>query len=200
MKFVITHYTKLTERYVHIVNQMKTAGITDYEIIKTHDRDDLTHNEIIKFSKITNSEISLFLKHIEIFKTAPEDEIIVVFEDDAILCENFMNKMNLCISQLEQVEWDVLFSGECCNLHYKPESGKNIKKSIGSRGTCMYILNTGVGKKLYNIFNSQPVISNQIDWWFNKIMVDNKLQYYWSEPTLVSQGSDGLFKTAIVHS
>ena len=200
MKFFITHYTKLNDRYNHIVNQMKNVGIEDYEIIKSHNRDDLTENELSKFSKISSSEISLFLKHVEIFKTAPEDEIIVVFEDDAILCENFMDKMHLYLSQLENVKWDALFPGECCNLHDVPEPNTNIKKSNGSRGTCMYILNVGVGKQLYDIFNKQSIISRPIDWWFNGIINEYGMHYYWSEPTLVSQGSELLFKTSIKHS
>ena len=35
------------------------------------------------------------------------------------------------------------------------------------------------------------------DFWINKAALDNKLKVYWSEPTIVSQGSEsGLFKSS----
>jgi GR25 family glycosyltransferase involved in LPS biosynthesis len=160
----------------------------------------LTEEDINKFENISLSELSLFLKHVEIFKTVPDDEMVVVFEDDAVLHKKFINCLQSCLSDLENEEWDVLFCGECVNLHSNPEYGKRVCKSDGSRGPCMYVLNAGVAKRLYDIFLNQSKIRDQIDWWFNNIEKNtgNKLRYYWSEPTLVLQGSEiGMFSSAI---
>lgn len=61
------------------------------------------------------------------------------------------------------MNWDVLFSGECCNLHVKLQPNKIFYESNGSRGTCMYVLNKGVSKKLHDIINIETKITKPID-------------------------------------
>lgn len=197
MKFFVTHYTPLVERKQHIIQNLKDAGIEDYEFIETKDREELTLEEMHKFMNITTSELSLFLKHVEIFKMDTGNDIIVVFEDDAILCDNFKIQLDACLFQLQNETWDALFSGECCNMHCDTGS-KLVKQTNQSRGTCMYVLNKGIGNRLYNIFCNQSIVTYPIDWWLYKIQPSYNLNYFWSEPTLVSQGSDtGLFKSSL---
>lgn len=198
MKFFITHYTPLSERRDHIIKQMESAGITDYIFILSKDREALTPQELSKFSIITPPEISLFYKHVEIFNIAQENDIIVVFEDDAVLCDDFLKNMETCLSQLQTEQWDILFAGSCCNLHGNINPDKMVTRMNMSRGTCLYALNLGVGKRLYDLFTAQEHITCAIDWWFNHIEPVHDLKYYWSEPHLVSQGSDtGLFSSSL---
>jgi len=198
MKYFVVHYTPLVERKKNIIKNMRDAGIDEYEFIETKDREVLTPEELGKFKNITISEVSLFLKQVEIFKTDTVDEMIVAFEDDAIFCADFQRKLDECLSQLQNERWDVLFSGECCNLHCDVEPGRLVKKTGMSRGCCMYVLNIGVGKRLYEIFENQATITDPVDWWFNRIQSIHGLRYFWSEPTLVSQGSDtGLFQSSL---
>jgi hypothetical protein len=93
MKLFITHYTPLASRKQNIIKQLNEAGIYDYEFIETYDREQLNKSDIEKFSQIKLSDISLFLKHIEIFKKELDD-IVVVLEDDAILVDNFKDKLD----------------------------------------------------------------------------------------------------------
>ena len=197
MKFYVTHYTPLVERKRHIIQQLSTAGIENYEFIETKDRDILTGDELKKFNKITISEVSLLLKHVEVFKKDTENELVVVFEDDAILCPNFKERLDACLSQLESEDWDALFCGECCDMHCEVEPGKLVKRTDSSRGTCMYVLNKGIGKRLYDLFLSQEEITHPIDWWFYIVQPNSGLKYFWSEPTLVAQGSGVLFPTSL---
>lgn len=88
MKVYITHYTPLRERKHHIIQSLNAAGITDYEFIETYDRERLTYYDIKNFSDIKLSEISLFMKHVEVFRKQTDD-IIVVLEDDALLVNGF---------------------------------------------------------------------------------------------------------------
>lgn len=199
MKFFITHYTPLKNRKVHIIDQLKKHNITSYEFIESHDRENLTDTDLKKFTNMRPSIISLFLKHVEIFKKNIND-IVIVFEDDAILVDNFNEKLSLYLDKLKNMEWDIIFSGECCNIH-----PLNIYKDtifypcLLSRGTCMYILNTSTSNKLLQIFNNSSVISDAIDHWFNIINTNNLLKYYLSEPTLVIQGSEnGNFNTSLI--
>ena len=198
MKFFITHYTPLFERKKHIIEQFDKYNITDYEFIEIYDKELLTKDDTSKYSNdLKVSEISLFLKHVEIFNKEVND-IIVVFEDDALLVDDFMEKLHKYIDELHEYDWDILFSGACCNLHTNIKNNKHIYESNGSRGTCMYIMNKYVNKKIRDILHKESIISKPIDHWFNDMKYKYNLNFYWCEPELVLQGSEnGLFKSAI---
>ena len=198
IKFYITHYTPLKDRRVHINHQLKCAGINDYTFVLTKDREALTQNDLVRFTKITPGEISLFYKHLEVYNTAPEDEIIVIFEDDSILCNDFLKHLDRCLSELQNEEWDILFAGDCANLHCNVEPDKMVKHTGGSRATGLCVLNVGVGRKIYDIFMSQSNIHAPIDWWLNELVKPYDLKFFWSEPPLAMQGSgNGLFRSSL---
>jgi glycosyl transferase family 25 len=197
MKFFITHYTPLVERKKHIIQEMRKANILDYEFIEMYDREHMSRTDVAKFSRITSSETSLFLKHIAIYKKELDD-IVVVLEDDAILVDNFKEKLDVFLTELSSTKWDVLFSAECCELHAKSVPNKIMYESNTSRGTCMYVLNKGVSTKLSQIVQAEKGLYHPIDHWFNFIKPKYNLKYFWSEPTLVDQGSGtGLFETSL---
>jgi GR25 family glycosyltransferase involved in LPS biosynthesis len=193
MKIFITHYTKLVERKQHILTALQNANITEFEFIES---EYLTTN---KFSGIKVSEISLFVKHVDIYKKN-SDDIVIVLEDDAVLVDNFKQKVEYYIDTINNInaDWDILFTGECCNLHAVKHTEQIFHKLPYSRGTCMYILNKGVCAKLNSIFENEQLITKPIDHWFNDMILKYNLNSYWSEPTLVFQGSEiGHFKSAI---
>ena len=197
MKLFITHYTPLVERKQHILQELKKANIIDYEFIELYDREHLSNTDLAKFSRITLSETSLFLKHVAIYNKELDD-IVVVLEDDAILVDDFKEKLNILLDGLNTKQWDVLFSSECCELHAKTVPDKMLYESNTSRGTCMYVLNKGVSIKLCQIVQAETEIYLPIDHWFNYIKLKYNLKYFWSEPTLVDQGSGtGLFETSL---
>jgi len=197
MKLFITHYTPLVERKQHILQELKKANIIDYEFIELYDREHLSNTDLAKFSKITLSETSLFLKHIAIYNKELDD-IVVVLEDDAILVDDFKEKLDILLDDLKTKQWDVLFSGECEKLHAKTVPDKMLYESKTSRGCCMYVLNKGVSAKLCQIVQAEKEINLPIDHWFNYIKPEHDLKYFWSEPTLVYQGSiTGLFKSSL---
>ncbi len=200
MKIFITHYTPLVERKKKIIEQLESYGLTDYEFIELYDKEVLNSDDLSKFEKIKTSEISLFLKHVEIFKTDYNDYVIVL-EDDAILKSDFKNNLEKCFVELDELgdSWDVAFTGECANLHVPKTSDKFFYKSIlGSRGTCMYIINKNKSSLILKVYNEDGKINKPIDHWFNKTFLNGKLRFLYSEPTLVEQGSEiGVFKSAI---
>ena len=198
MKIFIPHYTPLKERKMCVTKQLQNAGIDEFEFIESYDREQLTSTDIKKYSQLNMAEISLFLKNGEIFRQEIDD-IVVVIEDDAIMVSGFKERLDECLRQLSVREWDIAFTGGCCNLH-APNMQPNqlLYESNGSRGTCMYIMNRGVCKKINQIMKNETHITKPIDHWFNYIYTKYPLKYYWSEPILVCQGSEvGLFKSAI---
>jgi glycosyl transferase family 25 len=202
MKFFIAHYKPLRQRHAHIIKQMELAGINDYTFILSKDKEELTAGEFSKFEEVSPSETSLFYKHVEIFKhsaaSASSGEIVVVFEDDAILCQNFLQNLQKCLNELKTQKWDVLFAGECSNVHCSVDKHHMVKKMNKSRGTCLYVLNVGVGERLCEIFEKQPRIKSPVDIWLNEIKSTHNFAYYWSEPTLVKQGSENVFKSSLL--
>lgn len=201
MRIFVTHYTPLTDRKQYILNEFKKYDISNIEFIETHDREVLTENELNKFEKINNSERSLFLKHIEIYRKIVDDTgITLVFEDDAVFVNNFKNILIDYLKNLPE-NFDIIFPGECAKLHIIGNViNKYYYKYNCSRGTCFYIINNKCIKKILKKFeeDSNNKISYAIDWYFNKIIPELNLNVYWTEPTLVYQGSEiGLFNTTV---
>ena len=208
MKTYITHYTPLKNRKEHIIHELNKHDVEGFEFIEKYDREHLTNDDLKKFRNITFSEISLFLKHVEVFKMNANnnDDIIVIVEDDAVLLNDFKQKLHDCLDKLSNVSWDILFPCACCSLTAENfvdyVKGKLVYESQSSRGTGMYVLNKGVCNKLEYIFtNLEYDIELPIDHWFNYVKRVYDLKYYWSEPPIVEQGSEnGIFNKSIVMS
>jgi GR25 family glycosyltransferase involved in LPS biosynthesis len=207
----IIHYTPLVERKKFMEDQMILNKL-NYNFITTFDREELTINEINKFNtlKLKMAEISLFLKHIEAFKTI--NEVGLIFEDDAILCNNFNNILSQYISQIPQ-DWDFVFLGNGCNLHIPKQITdldtninvfikSNLPTSWGGNGSTRcadsYLVNKKCVKILLGDFCLENKIDQPYDHWLNKIILKNNLKVYWIEPTIVSQGTENnMFKSSL---
>lgn len=199
MKTYITHYTPLVQRKSHIIAELSKHEL-QFEFIEKYDKDHLDFNIIRRFNNVRMSEISLFMKHIEAIRLIANgsDEHGIVFEDDAILNTNYNELLDSFLKQLPDA-WDILFTADCCNIHATNILDKNYWYPWnGSRGTCMYIINKTTCLKILEIFELEKEITMPIDFWFNYIGHKYKMQYYLSEPTLASQGSElGIFDTSI---
>lgn len=196
MKFFVIHYTPLIERKEMIIKEFNKENINNYEIIVKHDREKIDFELLNKYNNLKLSEISLFLKHVEVFKKE-YDDIIIVLEDDSLLPNNFINKINELISEAPE-NWDIIFCSESCNLHNQKIDNKLLYENIYARGTGMYILNKSVAKKLKYIYDNEETINYPIDHWFSYIYKKYELKYFWSEPTLIIQGSEiGMFASSI---
>jgi GR25 family glycosyltransferase involved in LPS biosynthesis len=90
MKIFVIHYDKLTERKTHIINQFEEQKLDDYEIISNKGKDVLTIEEKSKFQDLKDTEISLFLHHIECYKQIIENnyDYAIIFEDDIVFKNN----------------------------------------------------------------------------------------------------------------
>ena len=193
LNFCICHYTPLSDRKISVLKQLNNNNISDFNLIEIYNKEDLSKDNLEKFDNLKLSEISLFLKHISIYeKNLYNKDYIVVLEDDFIFKDNPIINIEKIINEANNNGiWDLIFSGDCCNLHYKNvENYKNLYKTNLSRGTCMYILNINTTNKLLEIFNFEKRISKPIDHWFNYILNKYNMISYWSEPTIVMQGSE----------
>jgi len=211
MKIFIIHYKKLTERKEHILEQFKKHGITDFEFIEI-DRDELDKEEISMFQEnYSKSQIAISLSHFYAYKQISETyDQALIFEDDIVLSNDFVNKLNMYLSQLP-VDYDMLFIGDGCNLHiqpYKISPKKYIYEKClyptawggdgAGRCTDSYLMNKKCAKKMCNYINNLSYkINLPVDWWLNVAARENLFKVYWAEPTIVTQGTqNGLFQSS----
>lgn len=209
MKIFVIHYSKLVDRKRHILEQFKKQNITDYEFIEKYDREDLQDCDTILFDMcLKKSMISLMNKHFYVYKLIAENyENALILEDDVILSNNFTNILNEYMIQIPK-DYDMLFIGNGCNLHIekcKLISNQNIYEKClyptswggdgASRCTDSYIISKKCANTLCEYINNLKCkIKLPSDWWLNVSARDNNFKVYWSEPTIVKQGTqNGLF-------
>lgn len=210
MKIFIMHYTKLTNRKPHIIREFNKHNIHNYEFVEVFDKEDITETDTKLFvENKSSSNISLFMKHFHTYKEiADKYDHALIFEDDVILSDNFMETLSKYLTQLPE-EYDMLFIGDGCDLHIHPdmlvpekyiyERGVHPTQWGGngaSRCSDSYIINKKCAIKMTKYLSTlKTKISDcGIDWWLNNIARHYQFKVYWAEPTIVTQGSqNGLF-------
>ena len=194
-----------------MLEQLKNNNITDYEFIEI-DRDELCNQNISMFQEnYSNSQIAISLSHFHAYKQICDKyDNGLIFEDDVILCDDFTEILNYFITQLPE-DFDMLFIGDGCNLHieeHKLIPNKNIYEKClhpttwggdgATRCADSYVVNKKCAKKICEYINNlESKINLPIDWLLNEASRDNNFKVYWSEPNIVTQGTqNGLFKTS----
>jgi GR25 family glycosyltransferase involved in LPS biosynthesis len=190
------------------LSQFKKHNITDYEFIELFDKDTIA-NKSLFVPNYKMSMMSLVLKHFWVYKEILNKyECALILEDDVILADNFIEKLNGYMDELP-IDYDMLFIGDGCNLHMKDISHKQhiYEKCLhptswggdgASRCSDSYIVHKKCAVKLCDyICKLNYKISVASDWWINRAARDNNLKIYWAEPTIVTQGTqNGLFNSS----
>ena len=199
-KIYITHWSKLKERRELLLCHLEEKKIHNFEFIEIYDIENWLIDEIKKeypliFGPNINgiylkySEISLALKHCYIIKDALKNNYssIMIFEDDVRLNDFFIEDYNNYVNQLPN-DWDLFFFGTCCDLHINNTSEKiNVYKTNKSRCCHAYsINNSGIIK----LEKKLSLINNAIDWYYNYIISELKLNTFWSEPAIAFQSNE----------
>ena len=145
---------------------------------------------------LQQASVSLFYKHIETWRQISDgsDDFSLVLEDDAVLDDKFVPKLDRYIAQLPP-NFDMMFIGNGCNLHIDIPPG-TIGLKQWTRCTDSYIISKTCAAKLLK--HVHDTISLPIDHWINQRAQGLNLMIYWCEPTIVSQGSEnGLFQSCV---
>jgi len=174
------------------------------EFVQNKPKDTLTEEDKKIFKNINDGEISVALHHIECFKKIVENdyEYALILEDDVILSDNFMNTLNNYISQLPDI-WDMLFIGDGCNMHIKNRLINNPHSNIYLNNFTRCLDSYLITKRCASIILERMQMPNYriirpVDLWLNDVIRNNKFNVYWSEPTIVTQGSiNGTYKSCL---
>lgn len=186
-----------------------------YHFIEEYDRENLSDEDLKIFdtNKVKLSMCSNISKHIDTYRNIMNNEYkySLILEDDVILDDNFGDKLNKGLEQLPD-DYDMLFIGNGCNLHIpliKRSPYKFIYKKCrestnwggdgGTRCTDSYLVSKKGAKKLMSYISKlkEGAINMPSDWWLNQVIRDLKLEIYWMEPTIVTQGTQtGKYKSS----
>lgn len=141
---------------------------------------------------ISPQELAVSIAHLEIYRdiVRRNHKLCLILEDDAILDEKFFDNILLAINESRQ--FDFTFLSSCCNLHAPRLKPGLLQDSLTSRSVCGYIVRSDNLEKV--IRACEPFI-DVIDWQLNHIRQELGLRYAWSEPAIVSQGSEKEYKS-----
>lgn len=193
-KIYICHYKKLTDRKRSITDQLVKLGLDNYIFVEQFDKDSWNTENISKeFPQINNptnrmtaAEKSLALKHAWIVQDMRANGYasVLVLEDDAVLCDGFVEKYNSYVKQMP-ADWDIGWVGSCFNLKEPEISNVNVyKTNRGSRCTHAFCLSKSFSEKMINEIKN---INKPSDMFYNYIVKKFDLNNYWFQPPLALQ-------------
>jgi hypothetical protein len=218
----VVHYKGNNERRTLLEKIHKKEKLENVTWILDYDREEVTYqmyvenfqadhleyqkrcqdpNEFYPHYPLQPEMVSLCLKQKEAFRRIGygDSDFGIMFEDDAIVCENFKETFQIYMTSVPQ-DWDVLFIGQ--------GGGKRIPKERLQEGVFWYkkdhpadrcadsvILKKEAAKKIYDHMNHHKICFNpdpELGFWMKVL----NMNVYWLEPPIVVQGSqNGLFET-----
>ncbi|GAG25574.1 unnamed protein product, partial [marine sediment metagenome] len=204
----------LIERKTYLTQELDKRNL-NYTFIECYDKEVLTNEQLSKFDhKLSQKRgtCSLFIKQLHTMQLISQSKYKynLIFEDDVILSNNFANYLERGLRQLPN-NYDMLFIGDGCNLHipssqvvngqYIYEKCREPTRQGGNgatRCTDSMLLSKSCCTKLVELFNRHKTpIHLPLDFWLNIAIRELKLNIYWMEPTIVTQGTEnGKYKTS----
>lgn len=156
-------------------NNLDIKSLTDKGIIDPY--------VSVKYFKrfLRKGEIGCSMSHVSLWmKLLKSDkQYALIFEDDAILCDNFKGKLYNIIKEANTTNWDVLYLNENCYYHFKDKcDGEHVTENIirpKNVGYGLYgyiITKEGVRKLFDNLLPFVIPIDNYI---IDKHMADSNI-------------------------
>jgi glycosyl transferase family 25 len=202
----VIHVAQFTDRAAHMKEQLSRFGIP-FEFVLPFDADVLDQQILARYlipgGRLVKPQLSCILKHMEAMRriAARNQRLALVLEDDVILHENFNEELSAILEEAKSFSPPFTIQIGCANNMYVPKAqlqpGKRLYPAGQVRATDSYLINAEAARQRLEWLDN-----NQFDrpagHLFN--LVDNlkKIPIYWSDPTIVVQGSmNGAFRTAI---
>lgn len=206
--FVIHVKEGYKDREQHINSMLKAMDIP-FNYILDGDVSDLTSSILDKYFKGYLKEggapASCTYKHILACRYIIERKLdgALILEDDIILNEQkFNSTFNKTIEELAQLPNEAsIISYEDTRLRFVPKSRriKNKMLYIGDRDRMAgaYYVNFKCAQTIINEIEKNKT-DMPCDIFYNYLLKQNKIKYYWCQPTVATQGSHlGLFGSSI---
>lgn len=181
LKIFIINLTDRPKKKQYMVDQMNKYNLnynvfnaingSQLNISSLSDSNLIDHTKSMKYMNrpMRRGEIGCALSHIFIWNSLLQDDTSVkyylIFEDDAILVENFKNKLEKVLKDIENKEWDILYLNDNCYNHFGYEcdgddfSATTILPSRIGYGLYGYIINKKFVEKCINNLQKDDIPS-----------------------------------------
>ena len=207
-----TYVINLKRREDRLESFMKRCELSDVKIEYAFDGKNQEHEiqedrELTnKFSNLMVGEIGCFISHMRLYKKLIESDLdfIVIFEDDAIFCEDFKFKFEKVLSEITDTmgllyfggrfdpnfampsEYYNDFSDSISHHNINPELKVSSTDSVWwhIRTTHGYIIFKNAAKKIFDIFTNSANITIAVDHWILINLINNSISVYDTKPLL----------------
>ncbi|HEV2694389.1 MAG TPA: glycosyltransferase family 25 protein [Verrucomicrobiae bacterium] len=202
----VIHARKFADRAAHMKRLLGRLEIP-YEIIAPYDADMLDAATKNRFLSPANShsdgENSCTLKHFEAWRRIAErnQRLVLILEDDVVVAENFIEELGEIVEEAQQLAPPYTIQIGCANNMYVPRKtlvpGKHLYLSGEVRATDAYLIGAETARRRLGWLDHNR-IHLPPDHLCTFIDGQQKTPIYWSDPTLVEQGSmNGLFPSEL---
>lgn len=202
----VIHAAHFVERKKHITQALGEHGIT-FEFVEAFDPKDITDDvERNYFSPNVEMSVgakSCALKHVHVMELMRQrhQSLALVLEDDLVLDKDFVSWVHTFLKEAADFADGYSIQLGCANNMYVP--GRQLRKNQHLylqkevRAGEAYLIDAQAANQRLDWINKNK-ISLPIDHLFNLSDKELGLSIYWSDPTVVEQGSmNGLFKTSL---
>lgn len=155
-------------------------------------------NMVNKFNSLLPGEIGVFISHLRIYQTMLIEDIPMAFimEDDAIFCDDFLNKYNQIEKEIPS-DTQLLYIGGRFNPNFTMHNCSIVSDHIVRHTTTdkwngndmdrtfhAYIISKDMAEICINEFYRPEIIKDAIDCWILKLSKMKSLPIYSAQPLL----------------
>ena len=202
----VVHVRHFHDRAANIRRQLDGAGLP-FEFVELYDADQIDETTRSRYwaegSPLSVAQFSCVLKHIEAMRRIVErnEAFALVLEDDAILAERFCAKLSEFLTEARKFKGPYTIQIGCaCNMYVRKNRlvpGRQLYLADEVRATDSYVITQEAARRRLD-WLSRNKVSLTAGHLFNRIDREMGINIYWSEPTIVVQGTaNGLFPTSI---
>ena len=202
----VIHVPKFTERAAHIRSELGKFEIP-IEFVLPFDAEDInqeTRNRFIPAGgKLTAGQLSCILKHMEAFRRmlAAGQPLALILEDDVVLDGRFNEEMPAILAEAKNLSGPFTIQlGSGSNMFvpgHRLRTGQRLYEAHEVKATDSYLINAAAAKLRLDWLEART-FDRPCGHLFNKVDKEKNIKIYWSEPTIVEQGSmNGFFATSL---
>lgn len=202
----VIHAAHFEDRGAHMKQALGQLGIV-FEFVADFDPKDITEEVEQKYFapgvSMSMGAKSCALKHVRVMELMAErqEAKALVLEDDLVFDQHFVDWLLVFLKEAANFAPGYTIQLGCANNMYVP--GRQLKKdqhlySMGEvRATEAYLVDAKAAQQRWT-WIMENKINLPIDHFFNRCDAALLMPIYWSDPTLVEQGSmNGMFQTTI---
>jgi hypothetical protein len=191
-EFYFINLDSRKDRLDHVTNELNKFNLKSKRFDAVSD---LVSCKLHFNNKMSDGQKKCFMSHYNLIKNYKGSNILGIFEDDVILCEDFIERFDY-IEKNFNLDWDVFFLSSFYHLNddekrwhsggdFEKTNIKYIHKVYGSFCCHSYLINPKSIKKIVNLLETTLDLTNAIDHSF--ILIEPKLNCYSFTPGMTTQ-------------